>query len=352
MKLELTIRRPDDMHVHLRDGQILKHVAQETARRYGRAIVMPNLIPPITNVDVANDYYEQIVLATEDKFPFQPLMTLYLTDHTTCEDVRQVLDSELVVAFKLYPAGATTNSDAGVKSLLGLWDVIGEMERFNIPLLLHGESTDPDVDIFDREAVFIEQHLSKIVHDFPSLRVVLEHITTKESTQFVLDAPNVYGTITPHHLILNRNDLFKGGICPHHYCLPILKAEEHRRALIEAVRLGTAKIFLGTDSAPHTTERKESACGCAGIYNPYSIEILAELFEEEKMLGLLESFTSEFGAWFYNIPVNKETITLVHEPWEIETETWVNADYSINKPISQILRPFKAGETIQWRLVE
>lgn len=305
---------------------------------------MPNLVPPITTVEKADEYRERIMSATKGFF-FEPLMTLYLTDKTSELTVQGANRNPHIYGFKLYPAGATTNSDSGVTDIFKRYDVFGHMERLGVPLLVHGEVTDSNIDIFDREEVFLDRYLVEIHNAFPALKIVLEHITTKQGVQFVLNNENVYGTITPHHLLLNRNDLFQGGVCPHHYCLPIVKAEDHRQALVKAVLSGSPKLFLGTDSAPHSVALKQSECGCAGIYNPYSIEILAQFFDEHGKLELFEPFVSQYGADFYGLSQSEATLTLVKEPWVVPATTGTGDDET--SPIW--LRPFKAMEEIKWR---
>ncbi len=343
---ELTLTRPDDWHVHLRDGAALTQTCADMARYMGRAIVMPNLTPPVTNVERAAAYRERI-LAAQQGLPrqFDPLMVLYLTDQTSEEDIAEAAASDFVHAVKLYPAGATTNSEAGVEDLSALYPVIGAMEENDFPLLIHGEVTDHAVDIFDREAVFIEQHLRPIVESFPRLRVVLEHITTADAVNFVQGAgERVAATITAHHLLYNRNHMLVGGIRPHYYCLPILKRNRHQQALIEAATSGSPKFFLGTDSAPHDTDEKESSCGCAGCYTAHAaIEMYAEVFEEAGALDKLEAFASHFGADFYGLPRHTDTITLVKKDWQVPDEL----------PLGEgSLTPLRAGEAIHWAVTE
>jgi dihydroorotase len=339
---QLTLTRPDDWHVHLRDGAALTHTCADMARYMGRAIVMPNLTPPVTNVAEAGAYRERILSAMEG-LPrrFEPLMVLYLTDQTSEADIAEAAASSFVHAVKLYPAGATTNSDAGVEDLSGLYPVIGAMEEHGLPLLIHGEVTDHHVDIFDREAVFIEQHLRPIVEQFPRLRVVLEHITTADAVDFVQGAnDNVAATITAHHLLYNRNHMLVGGIRPHYYCLPILKRNRHQQALIEAATSGNPRFFLGTDSAPHDTGAKETACGCAGCYTAHAaIELYAEVFEAADALDKLEGFASQFGPDFYGLPRNTDSITLEKRAWEVPGQIALG-DGS--------LTPLRAGESVHW----
>ncbi len=339
----ITLTRPDDWHLHLRDGAALSAVLPDTAARFGRAIVMPNLKPPVTTVARALAYREAILEALPSGAVFEPLMTLYLTPSTTVEEVERAAASPYVHAIKLYPAGATTNSEAGVGSLDGLTPVLEAMERLRLPLLVHGESTDPKVDVFDRERVFLDGALARLLERHPALRVVVEHITTKEAVAFVLAAGNdVAATITAHHLLLNRNAIFEGGIRPHHYCLPVLKREQHRLALLEAATSGSPKFFLGTDSAPHARSAKESACGCAGCYTAHAgIELYAEAFEDAGALDRLEGFASVFGPAFYRLPQNRDTITLVREAWDVPGEL-AFGDGS--------LVPLRAGAQVRWRL--
>lgn len=340
----LTITRPDDWHLHLRDGAALASVLPDTARCFARAIVMPNLKPPVTTVDQAAAYRQRILAALPAGQSFEPLMTLYLTDNTAPMEIDKARASGFVHAVKYYPAGATTNSDAGVTDITRCRAVLERMEALGMPLLVHGESTDPNVDVFDRETVFIEQVLRPLLRDFPRLRLVLEHITTRDAVQFVRAAgPNVAATITAHHLLLNRNAIFAGGIRPHHYCLPVLKREIHRQALVEAACSGHAKFFLGTDSAPHAQNAKENACGCAGCYTaPAAIELYAEVFEAAGALDRLEAFASFNGADFYGLPRNTQTLTLQRETWTMATQqTFAEAQHII---------PFRAGEAVLWKI--
>ncbi|PWK54430.1 dihydroorotase [Pleionea mediterranea] len=340
---ELTITKPDDWHLHFRDGDILTETVAATARCFQRGIVMPNLVPPITNAAMALDYKQRILQARPEGSDFEPLMTLYLTNHTTEEDIREA-KSQGILAAKLYPAGATTNSDAAVKEVERLFSVFDVMAKEGMLLLIHGEVTDGDIDIFDREHIFIERHLRKIVDAFPELKVVLEHITTKDAVDFVKQASSqVAATITPQHLMMNRNDLLVGGIRPHNYCLPILKRNSHQQALREAVASGSSKFFLGTDSAPHAKHKKETACGCAGCYSAWSaIELYAQVFDELGCLNHLEAFASHHGPDFYGLPRNTSTITLVKQPWQIPEQ--------IDLPDGQPIVPFYAGETVNWAL--
>jgi len=332
----LTIRKPDDWHVHLRDGEMLTKVAPYTARQFARAIIMPNLAPPITTIAAARDYRKRILAASAPGFT--PLMTCYLTDDTSPDELARGFDEGVWIAAKLYPAGATTNSASGVTDVRNIYPALARMEKIGMVLCVHGEVTDPDVDVFDREAVFIDRVLTRIVSDFPELKIVLEHITTRDAVEFVASG-RVGATITPQHLVINRNALFTGGLRPHAYCLPVAKREEHRLAVRQAAVSGRANIFLGTDSAPHARDAKESACGCAGIFNaPFAIESYAAVFEEEDALDKLEAFASINGARFYDLPVSEETVTLER------------ADVVVPQEVEGIV-PFHAGETLRWRMV-
>ncbi len=341
---QLTLTQPDDWHLHVRTGKLLKTVINHTARQFSRAIIMPNLQPPITNVAQALAYQQEILQASSEQYNFTPLMVLYLTNSTSLEDVKQAAASPAIHAFKLYPAGATTNSAQGVTDLKAIFPIFTAMEKYTIPLLIHGEVTDPDIDIFDRERIFIEQKLSLIQKNFPSLRIVLEHVTTQDAVQFVQEMPEtIAATITPQHLLYNRNTLLVGGIKPHYYCLPILKRETHRQALIKAATSGNPKFFLGTDSAPHLTPNKENSCGCAGCYSAHAaIELYAEVFEQEKALDKLEGFASFYGADFYQLPRNSQQITLEKTDWQVP-ESYVISD-------KEQLTPLSAGETLHWKL--
>ncbi|WIM05385.1 MAG: dihydroorotase [Candidatus Nitricoxidivorans perseverans] len=340
----LTITRPDDWHLHLRDGDALTAVLPDTARRFARAIVMPNLRPPVTTVGQAAAYRQRILAAVPTDMAFEPLMTLYLTDNTPPSEIDKAKASGITHAVKLYPAGATTNSDAGVTDLVKCRATLARMESLGLPLLVHGEVTDPAVDVFDREAAFIERVLAPLLADFPALKLVLEHVTTTEGVDFVLSAgANVAATITAHHLLMNRNAIFAGGIRPHHYCLPVLKREAHRRALVAAATSGNPKFFLGTDSAPHARGAKEAACGCAGCYTAHAgIELYVEAFDAAGALDRLEGFASHFGADFYGLPRNTDRITLAKEAWSVPA-TLAYAD-------NDVLVPLRAGETVAWRL--
>jgi dihydroorotase len=342
---DLQITRPDDWHVHLRDDRALVHTCADMARYFGRAIVMPNLTPPATNVEQVSAYRDRIMSAQgELERRFEPLMVLYLTDQTSAKDIAEAAASDFVHAVKLYPAGATTNSEAGVAELEALYPTLAVMEECGLPLLVHGEVTDTEIDIFDREKVFIDRHLQPITQQFPALKVVLEHITTRDAVEFVSSATaNVAATITAHHLLYNRNHMLVGGIRPHYYCLPILKRNVHQLALIEAATSGNPKFFLGTDSAPHGTGAKETACGCAGCYTAHAaIELYAEVFESASALDKLEAFASFHGPDFYGLPRNQEHITLRREPWL--------APASLPLGDSQ-LTPVRAGEQILWKVV-
>ena len=341
----LVIARPDDWHVHLRDGSTLQAVAPATARVFARAIVMPNLRPPVTTVAAARAYRDRILAALPDQNRFEPLMTLYLTDRTSANDVEQARASGFVRAIKYYPAGATTHSESGVTALRNVYPALAAMEKNGVVLSLHGEVTDPDVDIFDREKVFIDRHLREIIRDFPGLRIVLEHVTTTEGVAFVRDASaNVVATVTPQHLRYSRNSLLAGGLHPHLYCMPILKRETHREALIAAAISGSPKFFLGTDSAPHAKHLKESALCGAGCYTaPLALELYAEIFEDAGALDRLEGFASVHGAAFYGLPKNRDKVTLERTHWTVPEQ------YAVN---GETLVPLLAGETLRWRVVD
>jgi dihydroorotase len=342
--MRLVLTRPDDLHLHLRDGDALRSVMPHTAERFGRAIVMPNLKPPVTTVDAARAYRDRVLAAVPHDLDFVPMMTLYLTDKTPPEEIARAKESGFIHAVKLYPAGATTNSDSGVTDVRKVEPTLRAMAELKLPLLVHGEVTDPAVDVFDREHAFLERVLMPLLSRVAGLRVVLEHITTKEATAFVFGAGmNVAATITPQHLLMNRNAIFQGGIRPHHYCLPVLKREHHREALLEAAISGSFKFFLGTDSAPHARSAKESACGCAGIYSSHAgIELYAEAFEQAGALNRLDAFASRFGAEFYGLPRNRTTITLEKQPWTVpESYPFGN----------ETIIPLRAGEQVGWRLV-
>lgn len=343
----LTLTRPDDMHLHLRDGVQMRDVLADTTRQFARAIIMPNLESPVVSTGQALEYRKRIIESLPEhiqgKGDFKPLMTLYLTETTSAEEIRQAKQSGLIHAVKYYPAGATTNSESGVTALDKVYPVLEAMAKQNLPLLVHGEVASSDVDIFDREAIFIERALCPLMENIPELRIVFEHITTKDAVDFVNEGTDgLVATITPQHLLLNRNALFIGGIRPHHYCMPVLKAEAHRCAVVDAAISGNPKFFLGTDSAPHAREAKESACGCAGIYSAHNaIELYAEVFEKSACLDKLEAFASHHGADFYGLPRNEGTITLEKKSWQIP-ETLAFGE-------SEII-PFRAGEHCQWKM--
>jgi dihydroorotase len=339
----LTLKRPDDWHLHLRDGAAMASVLADSARRFARAIVMPNLKPPVRTTYQALDYRERILAALPGESAFEPLMTLYLTDDTPPEEIARAKLSGRVHGVKLYPAGATTHSDAGVTRISRCFHALEKMQEVGLPLLVHGESTDPAIDVFDREKAFLDEVLGPTVERFPGLKIVLEHITTRDAVQYVeVTGPNVAATVTAHHLLMNRNALFMGGIRPHHYCLPVLKREEHREALVEAATSGNPKFFLGTDSAPHPRHDKEAGCGCAGIYTGHAaLELYAVAFEEAGALERLEGFASVFGAGFYGLPVNEDRVTLVREDWTVPRRLKFGDDELV---------PLRAGETIPWKL--
>ena len=340
----ITIIRPDDWHLHVRDNEYLSDIVPHSAAMFSRAIIMPNLNPPVTHVALALAYRERILAALPKDTVFNPLMVLYLTNNTTADEIEKAVNSEHVHAVKYYPAGATTNSDAGVTDIKNAYAALAKMEELGLPLLVHGEVTDPNVDVFDREQVFIDTVLQPLLKDFPQLKVVLEHITTKHAAEFVTQAnENIAATITAHHLLFNRNQMFKGGMNPHYYCLPILKRELHREALVAAATGGNKKFFLGTDSAPHAQDRKETSCGCAGIYSAHAaIELYAEVFDEANALDKLEGFASFHGPDFYGLPRNTDTITLEKIDWQVPDH------YSFAQ---QKLIPLRAGEVIKWQKV-
>lgn len=343
MSEQLTITRPDDWHVHLRDGDLLSGTVAATAKQFHRAVIMPNLVPPVTNVGQAMEYRQRILAQVPAGLSFTPLMTLYLTQETTVATVMEAAGNEHVIGFKLYPAGATTNSASGVTDIDALNDVFAAMAEYGVPLLVHGEVTDADIDIFDREAVFIGRYLQPLHSQHPNLKIVLEHITTVQAVDFVLAAnDNVAATITPQHLLMNRNDLLVGGVRPHHYCLPILKRRSHQQALQQAALSGNQKFFLGTDSAPHAQDKKETACGCAGCYSaPAAIELYAELFEQFAAIEKLEGFASHFGADFYGLPRNQQTVTLVRQSWQVADQVEI---------AGQTFIPYWAGDTLSWQV--
>ncbi|GLX81850.1 dihydroorotase [Thalassotalea eurytherma] len=338
----LTITRPDDWHVHLRDGDVLKDTVSDISRYFGRAIVMPNLVPPVVNAEMAKGYFDRIQAQNQTE-NFTPLMVLYLTDQTTPQDIIDAKASGIVYAAKLYPAGATTNSSSGVTDVENIDAVVAQMQACEMPLLIHGEVTDHDIDIFDREKVFIDTILAPLVAKYPELNVVLEHITTKDAVEFVKSAgDNVAATITAHHLLFNRNHMLVGGIRPHYFCLPILKRNIHQQALVEAATSGSEKFFLGTDSAPHPQHAKESACGCAGAYTAHAaIELYAEVFEQENKLENLEAFASLNGPKFYNLPVNEDKITLEKSSWDVPTTLSFGSD---------VVVPIRSGEQMLWQV--
>lgn len=338
----ITIARPDDWHVHLRDGEVLKNTVADTSRYFGRAIVMPNLVPPVTNAELAKSYYDRIMAASPSKH-FQPLMVLYLTDNTSAQDIIEAKESGIVYAAKLYPAGATTNSSSGVTDVAKLKAVFAAMQSVGMPLLIHGEVTTDDIDIFDREQVFIDTILAPLVASYPDLKVVLEHITTKNAVDFVQSAgKNVAATITAHHLLFNRNHMLVGGIRSHYFCLPILKRNIHQQALIGAATSGNDKFFLGTDSAPHAQHAKESACGCAGCYTAHAaIELYTEVFEQENALDKLEAFASLNGPAFYQLPVNEDKITLIKKAWQVPATLSFGND---------VVVPIRGNDSITWQV--
>lgn len=340
----LTITRPDDWHIHLRDDEHLTQTVADCSRYLGRALVMPNLVPPVTTTAKAIAYCNRIKQHIPKNSPFNPLMTLYLTDTTTKDDIIKAKQSNLIIGCKLYPHGVTTNSDAGIHQIEALYPIFDEMIKQNLVLNIHGEVSQPDVDIFHREALFIEQTLAPICKQFPQLRIVLEHISTKVAVEFVESHnANLAATITPHHLLFNRNDLLSGGIKPHYYCLPILKKQEDQKALINAAISGNPKFFMGTDSAPHAKDKKESACGCAGIYSAHaSLELYADIFEQYNALDKLEAFTSHFGADFYQLAPNQDKIKLIKQDWTVPSYL----EYDTNQLI-----PLGAGQTLNWKVI-
>jgi len=341
---KFTLTRPDDWHLHLRDGAALKAVLPHTVRQFARAIIMPNLKPPVRSVADAAAYRDRIIAAIPTGKPFEPLMTLYLTDNTNPEEIIAAKASQFVKAVKYYPAGATTNSEFGVTDIRRCDRIFEAMQQVGMPLLLHGEVTDKAVDVFDREKVFIEQQLIPLKQRFPRLRMVLEHITTADAVEFVLATHNIAATITPQHLLFNRNMIFKGGICPHFYCLPILKREQHRQALLQAATSGNPKFFLGTDSAPHARNRKENSCGCAGCFSAlHAIELYAEAFESVDALDKLEAFASFYGPDFYQLPRNTEQITLTRTTWRIPDQVPF---------VESGLVPLWAGHELTWQMAQ
>lgn len=341
---EITLIQPDDWHLHLRDDAALRRTVPDTARIFARAIVMPNLRPPVTTTALAQSYRQRIMSAIPDNVSFEPLLTLYLTDNTSADEIRRAKDSGIVHGVKLYPAGATTNSDAGVTELTKCYRALEAMQEVGMPLLIHGEVTHADIDVFDREKVFIERIMQPLRKDLPELRIIFEHITTADAADYVAsENENIAATITAHHLLLNRNHLLVGGIHPHHYCLPVLKRNTHQQALIKAAISGNPKFFLGTDSAPHPRTGKEASCGCAGIYSGHAaIELYAEAFEQAKALDKLEGFASFYGADFYHLPRNKQTISLQKQSWDVPDKL----EYD-----STELIPMRAGQQIHWKVV-
>lgn len=341
----LTLGRPDDLHLHLRDGAALSAVIAFSARQFGRALVMPNLKPPVTTVAIAAGYRERILKACGPNVAFDPLMTLYLTDNTAADEVARVAGSEFVHAFKYYPAGATTNSDSGVSALKNVYSVLDAMQKHGVILCVHGEVTDPTTDVFDREAIFVEGALQQIVRDFPALKIVVEHITTRAAADFVAaTGPNIAATVTPQHLLYNRTSIFTGGIRPHLYCLPILKREVHRMALVDAATSGSPKFFLGTDSAPHARNAKEACCGAAGCFTSHAaLELYAEAFDADNSLDKLDDFASRFGAAFYDLPRNVGTVTLKRETWTPPEEFAFGNERIV---------PLTVGRTLAWKMLD
>ena len=339
----LTITRPDDWHLHVRDGLALQRTVNDSAKQFSRAIIMPNLVPPVMNVAQADAYKQRILAALDKGLHFEPLMVLYMTDKTCAQDIIDAHESGFVKAVKIYPAGATTNSDSGVTDVLAKTDVYEAMQKVGMPLLIHGEVTDSHIDIFDREKIFIDRTMSKLAQQFPALKIVFEHITTQDAAEFVLAANNsIAATLTPQHLMFNRNDMLVGGIRPHFFCLPILKRNTHQDALIKAATSGNAKFFLGTDSAPHATDKKEAACGCAGCYSAFSaIELYATIFEQANALDKLEAFSSFNGPDFYGMARNTDTLTLIKKDWQLpKTLPFSDSD----------ITPLLAGETLPWQI--
>ncbi|HFD11866.1 MAG TPA: dihydroorotase [Crenotrichaceae bacterium] len=340
---QITIQSPDDMHLHVRDGAVLTSVVPHSATQFARAIIMPNLVPPVTTVKQALAYQQRIFAAVPPGVKFQPLMALYLTPTTSRNDIIEASKHPDIIGFKLYPAGATTHSEAGISSLTSIYPLLDAMQEYDIPLLCHGEVTDPATDVFDRERLFIENELLPIRQQFPALRIVLEHITTHEAVSFIEDnTQNTVATITAHHLLYNRNAIFSGGIRPHYYCLPLLKRKQHQQALITAATSGDPRFFLGTDSAPHPRHRKEATCGCAGCYTAHAaIELYAQVFDDNNALDKLDNFASKYGAAFYRLPQNTGTITLHRQQWECPKQY----DFDRDKLI-----PVGAGDPIYWKL--
>ena len=350
---KITITKPDDWHLHLRDGNILKEVLGHTAKRFKRAIIMPNLNPPIVNLNLAQNYRQRICQAVPEDMSFEPLMTLYLNDQITKKDLIDAKESGIIYGVKLYPAGVTTNSKWGISNLANLYDIFSEMEKLDLPLLIHGELLDDQIDVFDREKAFIERHLESLVQEFSELRIVLEHLSTSEAVDFVNSASDkIAGTITAHHLLWNRNKIFENGIRPHNYCLPLLKTEKDRQALLKAILRKQSKFFLGTDSAPHFASQKESACGCAGIFSaPCALELYTQIFydnyssyslDDSNYIEALESFSSFNGPLFYKLKANKETVTLIKE------KNFIAEEYPV---ANEKLIPLLAGKSLDWKIV-
>jgi len=339
----LTLTRPDDWHIHLRSGAALKNTVKDVAHQFSRAIVMPNLLPPVTNAELAYQYRHQIVKHIPDGADFTPLMTLYLTDNTSPEEIEAAMQTDYIKACKLYPAGATTNSDSGLSQIENAYPVFEAMQKHGMPLLIHGEVTDSDIDIFDREKVFIDRTLRPLVKKFPDLKIVLEHITTEDAVEFVKSCgDNVAATITAHHLLNNRNDMLVGGIRPHLFCLPILKRQQHQQALLKAATSGSPKFFLGTDSAPHAKDKKENSCGCAGCYTAFAaIELYAEAFESMNALDKLEGFASFHGPDFYGLARNATQITLIRESWQVPDQLEFG---------EEVVIPYRTAEELRWKL--
>lgn len=346
MENQITIHKPNDFHIHLRDGKALNLTVKHAAENFGKILVMPNLKPPIATTNQAIAYHEKIKNIAKNFADFSPLMTLYLTDNTTPKEIVEAKNSGIIFGVKLYPAGATTNSDAGLSNIQNAYPALEKMQQLGLTLQIHGEVVDKNVDIFDRERIFIETILQPLTQKFPDLKIVLEHITTKDAVNFINESgKNIAATITPQHLMFNRNDLLVGGIKPHFYCLPILKREEHRQALISAIKSGNPKFFAGTDSAPHSQHNKENACGCAGCYSAYhAIELYAEIFDTHKALNLLDNFLSHFGADFYNLPRNPQKITLIKQAWKVPESF---ADFDEN---NDALIPLYAGKELSWKI--
>jgi dihydroorotase len=343
--MQLNLIQPDDWHLHVRDGKTLDSVIPPTARRFRRAIIMPNLRPPITTVEQASEYRDRILAAVPDGIDFDPLMTLYLTDAMSADEIHRGHDSGVITAVKMYPAGATTNSDSGVTDITNAYPVFEAMQELGMPFLVHGEVVDPEIDVFDREAVFIERVLAPLRKDFPELKIVFEHITTAQAVEYVREGgDHIAATITPQHLLYNRNAILVGGIHPHFYCLPVLKRETHRQALVSAATGGNPRFFLGTDSAPHQKGHKETSCGCAGMYSaPAALELYAEAFEKADALDQLEAFASLNGPHFYNLPVNESRVTLVKENWTVPDELPLG---------DNVVVPMRAGEQVGWKIVD